>query len=75
MAALPLHPRLAAMVVDGAEAGRGWTAVLLAALLDERDVRRGRPGEGPADLAPGSRFVDDRGRGGAGPDGPPIAGR
>jgi ATP-dependent helicase HrpB len=52
MADLPLHPRLARLVVDGRRAGRGWEAVALAAVLDERDVLRGRRDERPADLAP-----------------------
>lgn len=51
MAALPVHPRLAAMVLVGAERGVGWTAAVLAALLEERDVVRGRPEERPSDLA------------------------
>lgn len=37
IAALPLHPRLANMVLRGAEYGWGSTACLLAALLEERD--------------------------------------
>ena len=51
MAALPVHPRLAAMVLAGVERGAGGTAAVLAALLEERDVVRGRPEERPADLA------------------------
>ena len=46
MAGLPLHPRLARMV---AEAGT-TTAAAVAALLEDRDVMRGRPEEIPADL-------------------------
>jgi ATP-dependent helicase HrpB len=41
MAALPLHPRLAHMVVRGAERGWGTTATDIAALLSERDILRG----------------------------------
>ncbi|MDA8426283.1 MAG: helicase-related protein, partial [Treponema sp.] len=37
MAALGTEPRLAALVLRGAEAGRGWNACLLAALLSERE--------------------------------------
>ena len=50
MLALPLHPRLARMVA-GADATDGSLACIVAALLDERDVFRGRPDELPADLA------------------------
>jgi len=50
MLALPLHPRLARMVA-GADAADGSLACVVAALLDERDVFRGRPDELPADLA------------------------
>lgn len=51
MAELPLHPRLARMVVGAVELGRGGTACALAALLEERDVLRGRPDEIEADVA------------------------
>lgn len=50
MLALPLHPRLARMVA-GADAADGSLACVVAALIDERDVFRGRPDELPADLA------------------------
>lgn len=40
MARLPLHPRLAHMVLQGVELRYGGTACLLAALLSERDVMR-----------------------------------
>lgn len=50
MLALPLHPRLARMVA-GADEVDGSLACVVAALLDERDVFRGRPDELPADLA------------------------
>ncbi len=50
MLALPLHPRLARMVA-GAAPGDSSLACVVAALLDERDVFRGRPDELPADLA------------------------
>ncbi|MCY7297619.1 MAG: ATP-dependent helicase HrpB [Ilumatobacteraceae bacterium] len=50
MLALPLHPRLARMVA-GADTADGSLACVVAALLDERDVFRGRPDELPADLA------------------------
>ena len=51
MADLPLHPRLARMVVAAAERGRGYGACVLAALLEERDVLRGHPNELPVDVA------------------------
>ena len=51
MADLPLHPRLARMVVGAVAGGLGWTACLLAALLEDRDVLRGRPDDLPADVA------------------------
>ncbi len=50
---LPLHPRLARMVVVSADSGDkddGILACALAALLEERDVLRGRPDEVPTDL-------------------------
>jgi ATP-dependent helicase HrpB len=47
MARLPLHPRLAHMVVAGAAAGHGALACDLAAVLSERDMLAGR---GDADL-------------------------
>ena len=50
MLALPLHPRLARMVA-GADDADGSLACVVAALLDERDVFRGRPDELPSDLA------------------------
>jgi ATP-dependent helicase HrpB len=41
MLALPLHPRQARIVVEAADRGRLADGCLLAALLEERDVRRG----------------------------------
>jgi len=41
MAKLPLHPRLAHMVITGKERGEGWLAADIAALLQERDVLKG----------------------------------
>lgn len=46
IAVLPLHPRLAHMVLEGAKNGLGVTACALAALLSERDPLR--TGDGPA---------------------------
>jgi len=51
MADLPVHPRLARMVVAAAGDGLGWTACLLAALLEDRDVLRGRPDDLPTDVS------------------------
>jgi len=51
MAALPLHPRLAHMLLRAAEQGDVARAADLAALLGERDIVRSRPGEArPLDL-------------------------
>ena len=50
MLALPLHPRLAHMVTAAAPAHTSLAAVM-AALLDERDVLRGRHDDLPADLS------------------------
>ena len=46
MLGLPVHPRLAAMLV----AAPGSLACAVAALLDERDLLRGRPDELPSDM-------------------------
>ncbi len=56
MARLPLHPRLARMVVG---ARRPWLACVAAAVLDDRDLLRGRPGDLPLDLAERVRLVVD----------------
>jgi ATP-dependent helicase HrpB len=58
---LPLHPRLAHMVVRGAELGHAALACELAALLEERDIVRARPGEADADLRARVAAVRDRG--------------
>lgn len=44
MADLPLHPRLAHMVIRGHELGHGGLACALAGLLSERDIARGGTG-------------------------------
>lgn len=59
MARVPAHPRLARMVVDSRDP---WLACLLAALLEDRDVLRGRPTELPADLHERLALVLDRDR-------------
>lgn len=50
MAALPLHPRLAHMMLAGDSLGQGGVACDLAALLSERDVVRFEPGRTDADM-------------------------
>lgn len=50
MAGLPLHPRLARLAVAGADLGESWTAALVAAILEERDVMRGRAEDRTVDL-------------------------
>ncbi len=50
MLALPLHPRLAAMVAAVSDGPLGWPAAVLASLLEERDVIAGRPSERPVDM-------------------------
>ena len=62
MSDLPLHPRLSHMVLRAHGNGQGWTACIMAALLEERDVLRGRPAEVPVDLEERVRLVDDPGR-------------
>ncbi len=57
MANLPLHPRLAHMVLEGKEQGRGPQACALAALFAERDPLRGGAG---ADLSSRLAFILDR---------------
>lgn len=60
MVGAPLHPRLAAVVGQAPAAGREQ-AIAIAALLSERDVLTGRPGDVPADLAIRLRVLDGRG--------------
>ena len=60
MAELPLHPRLARMVIGAVAAGRGATACALAALLEDRDVLRGRPDEIETDVTARLRLLVDR---------------
>jgi ATP-dependent helicase HrpB len=62
MVALPLHPRLARMVLSGRARGSGWLACLLAALLEDRDVLRGRPDDLPSDVGVRLALLDDPGR-------------
>ncbi|MEM9710826.1 MAG: ATP-dependent helicase HrpB [Actinomycetota bacterium] len=62
MTELPLHPRLARMVAVHAHGRLGRLACLLAALLEDRDVLRGRLDEVPADLGVRLALLDDPGR-------------
>jgi ATP-dependent helicase HrpB len=59
MLALPLHPRLAAMVASVGDGPLAWPACVLATLMTERDVLRGRPSERPVDLWPRVQLVVD----------------
>lgn len=59
MARVPAHPRLARMVVD---ARNPWLSCLLTALLEDRDLLRGKPTELPADLMIRLGLVLDRDR-------------
>lgn len=59
---LPLHPRLANIVVTGVDRDLGEMACAIAALIDERDVFRGRPGEVPVGLGIRLGLIRDRGR-------------
>ena len=66
---LPLHPRLARAVIGARAMGQGWLGALVAALLEDRDVLRGRPDEVPADLALRVALLADPGRRHPGLDG------
>jgi len=57
MLALPVHPRLARMLV----AERSSLGCALAVLLDERDLLRGRPDELPSDIAVRLRLLAGHG--------------
>lgn len=50
IAALPLHPRLALMLLRGRDRGNGLLACRLAALLQNRDLFRGSNGEQSVDV-------------------------
>lgn len=63
MAAMPLHPRLARLVLEADARGEGERGVTLAALLSERDVwlgGRARFGRGEADVHAGPSDALDR---------------
>ncbi len=57
MLGVPAHPRLARMVVDAAALGQQSLACVIAALLDDRDILRGRADDLPADLSLRLRVV------------------
>jgi ATP-dependent helicase HrpB len=50
MSRLPVHPRIAHMLLEGARSGAGALAADIAALLGERDVLRWSDGPPPSDL-------------------------
>ncbi|RIK93985.1 MAG: ATP-dependent helicase HrpB [Proteobacteria bacterium] len=50
MAELPVHPRLAHMLINGHGRGHGKEAALIAALLSERDIFRGERARADRDL-------------------------
>src|SRR3954452_5923933 len=58
MSELPVHPRLARIVTAGADLGLGSIAGTLAAMLEERDVLRGRTDDLPTNIADRLRLVD-----------------
>ncbi|HEX2851200.1 MAG TPA: ATP-dependent helicase HrpB, partial [Acidimicrobiales bacterium] len=63
IAELPLHPRLARMVLVSATREReAWEACLVAALLEDRDVLRGHPDELPVDIVDRLVMLVDPGR-------------
>jgi ATP-dependent helicase HrpB len=59
MVVLPVHPRLARMIVAASNGPAGSTACALAALLEERDVLRGRPDDLPSDINERVRLIRD----------------
>ncbi|MEL7208452.1 MAG: ATP-dependent helicase HrpB, partial [Actinomycetota bacterium] len=59
MAELPVHPRLGALLETARARDQGWTACVIAAVLEERDVLRGRIDERPVDLDVRLALVDD----------------
>ncbi|MCC3861922.1 ATP-dependent helicase HrpB [Pseudemcibacter aquimaris] len=50
MAEFPMHPRLAHMVIKAGDIGHGKLALMIAALLEERDILNLRPDQRTADL-------------------------
>lgn len=62
MVTLPLHPRLARMVLVARDRGQGWLGCLLAALLEDRDVMRGHPDDLPTDVGVRLALLEDPAR-------------
>ena len=62
MLKVPAHPRLARMVIDALGAHDESLACVIAALLDDRDILRGRADELPCDLSLRIRVVMGRER-------------
>jgi ATP-dependent helicase HrpB len=62
MVGLPVHPRLARMLLAARERGDAWVGCLAAALIEDRDVLRGRPDEVPVDVGLRLALLDDPGR-------------
>ncbi|MCJ7829987.1 MAG: ATP-dependent helicase HrpB, partial [Desulfobacterales bacterium] len=60
MAGMPLHPRLAHMILAGRAQGLGGLACDLAAMLTERDFVHFQPGERDADLRLRVHLLQDR---------------
>jgi ATP-dependent helicase HrpB len=66
LAGLPMHPRLAHLLIEAQRRGELPLGARLAALLAERDLLRGRPGdERDADLLTRLDLLSDRARGDA----------
>lgn len=61
MAALPVHPRLAHLLLRARDLGAGALACELAALLEERDLLRGRGAPPDADLRLRVELLRERG--------------
>ncbi len=59
---VPAHPRLARMVVDAVGPGDQSLACVIAAMLDDRDILRGRADELPSDMSLRIRVVMGRER-------------
>jgi len=61
MSALPMHPRLAAMLIAAASLGAGGLACTLAAILSERDILpRGRGSLSDSDILDRVEALDER---------------
>ncbi|MBA3672736.1 MAG: ATP-dependent helicase HrpB [Gemmatimonadaceae bacterium] len=67
MSEVATHPRLAHLLLAGRERGLGSAAALVAALLDERDLFVGQPGERDVDLRVRVAIAAGRRGGASGP--------